>query len=319
MTHQQFKEIIIRYISGRTSRNEKQRLDDWLQQIEDQSLQTKDIGEFHKERERIYANLKLHITSTSRRKVSFAWSAIAASVVLLMASLGIYFLRYPILDVIDPIAVKKITASPFEVRKIILPDSSIAILNGGSSIEYPERFRGKRREVILNGKSFFDIKKDPSHPFRINSGELQVQVLGTSFVVTDYGKDSVVAVTVRTGRVSVSSSGNDLGVLLPQQDIRYNKSALKFDFHQGVEADILWTKNRFSFHETKLGDVIDLVAREYGLSIKFENPQMLEKTFTGSFEQTDSPQNILEIISMSYGWIVERHEGDYIISAAPKE
>lgn len=320
MTHQQFKDLVARYLSGRASANEETKLEHWLQRIEDHALDAENTGEFLSRRDRIYTQLKTQVESTPLRSgMPVPWRSIAASVVFFVTAWTAYFFWNSILDVIDPIAEIKITASPFEIRKVILPDSSVAIVNGGSSIQYPERFRGERREVCVNGETFFDVRKDPAHPFRIRTRELNVQVLGTSFVVTDYGRDSVVKVVVRSGRVSVSSSDNDLGILVPYQNIQYNKATREFDVRQGVEADIHWTRNQLSFRETKLKDVFDLIARSHRVVINAEDPKMLLRTFTGSFEQADTPGEMLKIISLSYGWKVEHDGGGYVIRALSPE
>jgi ferric-dicitrate binding protein FerR (iron transport regulator) len=317
---QQFKEILSRYLSDHSSASEKREVERWLQKLEEHSMSVDDTGEFDHVRDRIYESLERQLVLTPlKEKISISWSAIAASITFLVAATSLYFFRYAILDVIDPITWNKINSSRFEIHRVILPDSSIAILNAGSSIQYPEQFRGHRREIILDGQAFFDVKKNPSHPFYIQSKALEVQVLGTSFVVTDFGKDAAIGVAVRTGRVSVSSSGVVLKELVPFQDLWYNQSTNRFDFRNEVEVDISWTKNQFSFHDTKLSDVFDSIESRYRLVVNANKPELLSKRFTGSFEQSSNPEKILEIISLSFGWEVHKKGNTYTISSVSRE
>mgnify|MGYP001472807545 FL=1 len=62
-----------------------------------------------------------------------------------------------------------------------LPDGSTVKLNSGSSITYPEMFLDDRREVVLKGEGFFDVKKNQKQPFIVMANKAKVKVLGTSF------------------------------------------------------------------------------------------------------------------------------------------
>ncbi|MEJ0028909.1 MAG: FecR domain-containing protein [Bacteroidota bacterium] len=310
MTLDDFRKLLTRYLYRGASTDDKRRIDNWLQKIENESLQSDDSKSQH-HRERIYEVVKQQISTPAQRRISFSWR-IAAAVALLL-TVGVYQLRFSILDAIDPIALKEVSTSRFEVRRVTLPDSSVVIVNVGSSIQYPEFFRGKKRNVRLHGQAFFDITKDPSHPFHIESGELNVQVFGTSFVVTDFGKDSVVEVTVKTGLVAVTSHDQELGVLSPLQQISYDQSINGFALRKNVGPDIRWTTNQFSFREVMLRDVFEAISHRYNVIISTNDPKILSRKFTGSFDQVDNADKILQIISLSYGWTIQNDGTQYTI------
>ena len=73
--------------------------------------------------------------------------------------------------------------------KVILPDGSVVWLNSESSLRYPTRFSGKRREVELQGQGFFEVERDEQMPFEVKSGDLRVEVLGTSFDIMNYANE----------------------------------------------------------------------------------------------------------------------------------
>ncbi len=100
------------------------------------------------------------------------------------------------------------------VQQIItLSDSSVAILEPYSTLKYPKEFRGKRRDVILDGEAFFDIERDSLHPFIIYANETITKVLGTSFTIKAFKGEDDVQVIVKSGKVEVFAkvSAEDAG------------------------------------------------------------------------------------------------------------
>ena len=68
-----------------------------------------------------------------------------------------------------------------ETLALVLPDSSKVWLNENTVLAYPEAFDGDKRELHLNGEAYFEVTKNKHKPFRVNSKNMSVQVLGTKF------------------------------------------------------------------------------------------------------------------------------------------
>src|SRR6185436_7434874 len=64
---------------------------------------------------------------------------------------------------------------------VLLPDGSQVWLNSESKLIYAGVFSDSTREVRLEGEGYFDIVKDPSHPFIVHTDGIDVRVLGTTF------------------------------------------------------------------------------------------------------------------------------------------
>ena len=71
-----------------------------------------------------------------------------------------------------------------EVKKEILPDSSIIFLNANSTATFTYNKFRKKREVSLSGDAFFNVRKGKE--FSVLFGGGQVNVLGTAFYVSAY-------------------------------------------------------------------------------------------------------------------------------------
>ena len=86
--------------------------------------------------------------------------------------------------------------------KLTLADGTIVWLNAESRLEYPSRFVGSERRVKLTGEAYFQVTKDASHPFVVETEQLQARVLGTELNVRSY-KAADSQVTLINGKVEV--------------------------------------------------------------------------------------------------------------------
>jgi transmembrane sensor len=90
-----------------------------------------------------------------------------------------------------------------EIRRIQLPDNSVATLGPESAIAI--NFQQSRRDIhLLAGMSFFEVESDKSRPFAVRSGSLTATALGTAFDVSNDA--GVLTVSVDHGLVDVRTS-----------------------------------------------------------------------------------------------------------------
>ena len=109
-----------------------------------------------------------------------------------------------------------------------LADGTKVYLNAGSSLRYPVRFTGKRREVTLSGEGYFEVAKDSTQPFVVRAGDVDVRVLGTAFNVNAYPEKETVATTLVEGRVQVNYKTGQQ-VIQPGMQLVYDKQNGKVD------------------------------------------------------------------------------------------
>ncbi|MCE7041386.1 FecR family protein [Dyadobacter sp. CY312] len=170
-------------------------------------------------------------------------------------------------------------------ERIRLSDGSVVILQDSSSLEYDKDFDVKTRTVYLEGKAFFDVAKNAEKPFIIYSNELVTKVLGTSFAITANKKDKDVTVSVVTGKVAVVSQDQFeasaekqspilSGLLLtPNQKAVYSRSDARLAktlVDRPVVVDKGFKASDFSFENTPVGEVFDLLSKAYGINIVYD-------------------------------------------------
>lgn len=188
------------------------------------------------------------------------------------------------------------------VSEIHLPDGSTVWLKSDSELVYPDKFESNRREVYLEGEAFFDVVRDKERPFVIYSKDMVTSVLGTSFNVKDYKKDSEKAVEVLTGSVKVSlnlESGEEEQVILKSREkINFDKAkskgavVLKKDT-KDYPPEII---EELKFTEAPIQDILEKLGKVHGVDIRMKNSGLNKCRLTTdlSYEKLDV---CLEIIS----------------------
>lgn len=184
-----------------------------------------------------------------------------------------------------------------EIKKIILADSSEIWLNGGSRIRVPEKF-SKLREVYLdNGEVFFQVKKDPSRPFIVYSGQINTSVLGTSFNIRAYKNEPDVLVSVKTGKVQVAEKmGMGQVILLPADQISYSRIKNRFSRSIIHEEEInSWTVRRLYYRGSSLKNILNDLEKQYGVTFHTDSPELLSCVYTTSFDNLPLQRVLLKL------------------------
>lgn len=210
-----------------------------------------------------------------------SWLGIAA-VLLILLSAG-WFLM-PSLQGDGPRA--KIETKPGDPpREVTLSDGTKIWLRENSQLEYPETFAGKSRAVKLTGEAFFEVAKSPDIPFRIDLPGAEVEVLGTTFLVSAR-PDTTIEVTVQTGKVALKVSNKTL--ILPKGKAGSGnpttQEVAELNYQPNAAA---WRNNTLTFDDQPLATVVRDLEAYFNVSIIFTNRQLLNCHFRGRFPNAD--------------------------------
>ncbi len=187
-----------------------------------------------------------------------------------------------------------IETSIAESREVLLPDSSVVILNSVSKITYNKRTWDKNRNLELTGEAFFKVKKGSKFDVETSSGI--VSVLGTQFNVKQ--RQDFFEVVCYEGLVSVKT-GTDHNELPANHSIRVvNGEVTRAIFANELEP--VWLNDESAFRSVPFHQVTSEFERQYDVKIVANNVDM-EVLFTGRFTHEDMilalksitiPQNI---------------------------
>ena len=151
---------------------------------------------------------------------------------------------------------------------LTLADGTQVWLNADSRLEFPDRFTGDTRQVKLKGEAYFEVTKDASRPFIVQTEFLTTQVLGTAFNVKAYTLRDA-AVTLVNGRVRVKA-GDMVRQLTPGQQAALQHSQLtvrEVDTYPFVQ----WKEGFLYYENATLLTIMQDLARWYNVNVSFED------------------------------------------------
>ncbi|SNY95482.1 FecR family protein [Flagellimonas pacifica] len=181
--------------------------------------------------------------------------------------------------------------------RITLPDGSTIFLNNNSKVMYASKFVGKR-EIFLEGEAFFQVKKDSTKPFMVNSNGLLTQALGTSFNIKA-NKGKKVEVGLVTGKISVSTATLDDNIEIIDSSggkATYDTMEGKLDISSYGDMDFYkWTKRILVFKAADFDEIEESLENWYDVDITVRNLNR-RINYTGEFP-SESLENVLERIA----------------------
>lgn len=174
---------------------------------------------------------------------------------------------------------------------ITLSDGTQVHLNSGSSITYPVQFlKDKIRKVFLTGEAYFEVTHDKKHAFVVNANELDVQVYGTKFNVTNYQEDQGTEVVLVEGSVSLVQSGDSAKdkkevFIAPGNKGTFNKTDKKIS-NEKVNTSLYtsWMNGNLVFRNESFENIAKKLERHYNVIIINNNEKLAHETFNATIE-----------------------------------
>lgn len=192
---------------------------------------------------------------------------------------------------------------------ILLVDGSKVFLNKHTQIKYSTAFsKAQRKFFVLKGEAFFDIAKDPAHPFTVLINKSTVQVLGTTFNVKNI--DSTIAVEVKTGKVMFESMNNHPGHVLEKgMAIRFDQKTGKIQKYLGLntQTNSNWLYKELNFVDATLPEVCALIEQQYGVKIIIQGNISNIKKLNANFKN-DPLEDVLDVLKMTYKITIDHHD-----------
>ncbi len=156
-----------------------------------------------------------------------------------------------------------------------LPDGSLVLLNSDTRLTYcPEDFKNKgKRKVSVDGEAYFEVVKDKNHPFVVDMGKMDVEVLGTSFEVRNYAFSKIEEVVLLSGKVKVQTEGSKdkERILLPDQRLVLDRKDGVCSVEDVPAVNYCrWTTPRLKLENEPLGDILITISRKYCLDLEVD-------------------------------------------------
>lgn len=179
-----------------------------------------------------------------------------------------------------------------EKMMIYLPDSSSVILYPNANVSYRTEGMNSTREVVLNGKAFFNVRKMSGKSFKVQSENLMVEVLGTSFLV-DATKAESSSVYVKTGVVSVESENSKV-IIKANQKAELDNNNLKTGMIEDPYEVFEDKPQILSFENTGIMEVVEKIEQTTGVIIEV-NKGLRNNKITSRIDTADTEAIIVEL------------------------
>jgi transmembrane sensor len=190
---------------------------------------------------------------------------------------------------------------------VILPDGTHVWLNAASSLTYAASFRNlKERSVQLKGEAYFEVAKDPTRPFIVNTDDQQIKVLGTHFNVNAYHDQGGSATTLLEGSIR-ATAGTAVALVYPgQQVVTHGTQQLKIT-RADTELALAWKNDQFMFDSMPLTVLMENLGRWYDVEIVYA-ADIPDVHFNGSVSKFENITVVLKILA-STGKVHFKMEG----------
>ena len=332
-----YEALIMSYLDGQCSAEEAHELLLWVAESEENRLYFKSMKEQHEvwnltdfampeldeadvEAALDVVNAKIDaIEETETKVVQMPWlrrnykyvSGIAAAVVVAL------FLGFLVVKPFDSSVTLAYNGA--EESSYNLPDGTSITFDSEGSLTYPKRFNKSNRTVDFEGVAYFDVTKDENKPFVIHCNNMDVEVLGTTFLLNADKNAERYFVDLYTGKVRMTAfdaKGREMSQIevAPGERGVWNTSEceLKTMSYPEVKEEELAINHVLVFDNESLSKIV--VALEYLYKVEIElDEACASKKLTARFSDEESIDEVLETIAIVSEVTVTKADQVYLI------
>lgn len=170
-----------------------------------------------------------------------------------------------------------------ETLEIDLSDGSKVLLNASSELRWKNDWASSgKRLAHISGEAYFHVNAQARDgikvPFLVESKEVRIEVVGTSFNIEDYGDETKVFLNqgqiklglLRTSDSTVYLTDGDQVVIENQTHQVLSKT------QTSKQEAASWTEGELRFKDVNLGKILPQLEAIYGVEFEVEDSAMLE-------------------------------------------
>jgi ferric-dicitrate binding protein FerR (iron transport regulator) len=328
--------ILSRYFSGEATKKELHTLDSWLSKSEENEKyfhqmtllyqytgQTDDTLAI--DTEKALAQFQTYMAENTKTgyslfsKVANIWKIAAAIALLAIASFTLYYFIQPS-KTIQLVAVK--------MQKETLFENADVTLFPGAEIVYHTH---TKHQIRLKGKATFTVQSENSKKLVVQAGETYIEDIGTVFSIVATAPEKSITVNVTEGEVWFYTDKNTGIYLKAGESAVYDVQHKQFSMieeeqptcleEQPIDAAVepvsKETKQVFNelvFQNTSLQEAIEIIKIRFGIDIIIASNELNGALLNVSFDNNETVEYVLEIITATLSAQWSKKEGRYIIT-----
>ena len=292
------EQALLDYFSGILSPVQKQEVEAWIQETEENRKIARDIEYIYFATDTINTiksidstkalkEVKVRFSKKENNKRSFILQLqrIAAIFVIPLLISTLYYATKE-----EPVEFIEIRTNPGMVATVNLPDGSKVWLNSRSYLKHPQKFTGDTRNVEMEGEAYFSVQKDKSKKFIVNTPfNLKAEVLGTEFNMEAYKESNKVVTTLVSGSVRLSfqnkNNTEESMIMNPNEEISYNSKTRGVSLSKPYLPTLTaWKDGLVIFRNTPFEDALNVLSKRFNVEFIVKNDLLYENSFTGPFD-----------------------------------
>lgn len=219
---------------------------------------------------------------------------------------------------------KEVLLSRSELNKLVVPfgkrsdmtlsDGTKVWLNSGTELDFPSEFRGKTREIYVNGEIFIEVAHNSKVPFIVHAKDMDILVQGTSFNISAYRDDNRKTVVLVEGKVKIERGSAQIAELLPNEKIDITGNNIlkeKVD----VSEYISWRKGVLEFNNTPVSEILKKIGRYYNVQFEGTTDIPLSKqSCSGKLFLSNNLDSVMTSVSILSSTVYKRENNMIHIS-----
>lgn len=329
---QEFNEnLLIKNIQGRCTAEEQELVNAWLAESAENMesytrlkmlWQAHKIESYQADDSFIHEiNSKIDAIRNKERRHTLTVFARYAAVFAGLLAVG---LMYFVLTKEKPVMLSQSVPLNGNVEFVVLEDGTKVCLNNGTILTYPQEFSKRSRVVELEGEAFFEVMKDASKPFIVETDALTVEVTGTSFNVRTNADNNTIETVLVTGSVTLfkktfnpagepnpagsttkggssnsTDESNEIGTLKPGQMAVTNRTTGNTTISEvDVTEYTSWQEGLVSFQKASLTDIISKIEKVYHVELTYDSMKLSKqkKRYNFVFRKNQDLKTVLEML-----------------------
>lgn len=193
-------------------------------------------------------------------------------------------------------------------RECVLFENANVTLFENAEIVYDKK---TNRQIRLTGKATFNIQSQNGEKLLVQAGETYIKDIGTVFTVDASAPDKSITVEVTEGEVWFYTDKNSGIYLVANQGAVYDTKIKQFRL---IEKRVESPAVELIFNNTPLCEAIGMIKARYGVDIVVSSKPLNETLLNTSFDNTESVEYILEIITTTIDARLSKKGDVYVIS-----
>ncbi|WP_332367606.1 FecR family protein [Spirosoma telluris] len=184
-----------------------------------------------------------------------------------------------------------------KIQEIKLADGSVVTLNANSVLKVADNMADRPvREVWLEGEAYFDIAKRKGAKFIVHTAEAQIEVLGTEFNVNTRRDET--HIVLEEGKVQLSTDNQSMVVMKPGDMATVSPKSRQIQLKR-VQPDLYdaWKASYIVLDGKSLPEIINSLEDTFGVTIKLEDAQLVDKKLTGKLS-TEVAEDCIDNLSI---------------------